>query len=443
MTRGPSRRRRRRERTSAVSAIALGVLLTWGCGSDDGTSGAGSRDDDSGSQLGQVDAADRDSASPEDAKVEAEDARLTVQWDANVADGDASDAAGPDRVVQIAGGGGNFYCAAMASGTVRCWGDNPGGTLGDGTTVKRTTPVVVQGLTDAVSVSVGLEHACALRVAGTVVCWGRDQRGQLGDGRGLNDPGQEQHAPVAVPGLVAVQISAGGQHTCARRASGTVVCWGSDDFGQLGDGATTQQSSPVAVTSPLVLEDAIELSGGLFHTCARRATGTVVCWGAYSGESTPIAALSNVSQVSAGVYNTCVRLSNQSVSCWGDNSSGKSGATDFSSPVIAPTAVGGLSGVTQLSVGYDHTCARLASGGVRCFGADAYSQLGDGAITDTNVPVAVKNLTDAVEVAAGGSSTCARRATGSVVCWGDNSGGQLGDGTTNAHAAPAPVHNLP
>jgi alpha-tubulin suppressor-like RCC1 family protein len=108
----------------------------------------------------------------------------------------------------------------------------------------RSTPVAVSGLSGAVEITTNYFHTCARRASGTVVCWGDNTFGQLGDGT----VGILRSTPVAVSGLSdAVEIDAGERHTCARRASGTVVCWGLGDNGQLGDGMMTTRLTPVAV----------------------------------------------------------------------------------------------------------------------------------------------------------------------------------------------------
>jgi alpha-tubulin suppressor-like RCC1 family protein len=131
-----------------------------------------------------------------------------------------------------------FSCAVLADGSVRCWGQGAFGALGDGTNTDHLAPgPAVSGLSSAVAIAAGTVWACALRADGTVRCWGANGHGELGDGTTTFQP-----TPVAVSGLSnAVAITAGAGHTCALRADGTVGCWGLNNEGQLGDGTTANR----------------------------------------------------------------------------------------------------------------------------------------------------------------------------------------------------------
>ncbi len=336
-----------------------------------------------------------------------------------------------------------FGCG-VASGTVRCWGDNTSGQLGDGTTTSRIAPAPVTGLSGATQVSTGAEHACAVLADGSVRCWGRGGTGATGDPDGIN-----RSTPITVPSLggTAVAVAASASSTCALLSVGTVRCWGAGSSGQLGNGTNTGlQTSPVTVDE---LTGVTQLTAGVEHFCAV-AGGLVRCWGfglfgqlgqgATASSSIPVTAtgLSGVTRVAAGFTHTCAQVAGGAVRCWGDNAYGQIG--DGTSTLrTAPTAVSGLSGVSSLSSSGYQTCG-VVSGGVRCWGSNQNSQLGDGTSADRYAPVTVFGLSGATSVEVGSRSACARRTDGTLRCWGDRSSGGLG--SAPIAATPRPVQTF-
>ncbi|MDO9019246.1 MAG: hypothetical protein Q8S73_26010 [Deltaproteobacteria bacterium] len=346
---------------------------------------------------------------------------------------------------------GNLHtCAIRSGGRVVCWGyNNAVGALGDGMTANSSTPVNVVGITDAVELSADVYHTCARRAGGSLVCWGQNVYGQLGNGTTANSM-----TPVPVTGLSdATAISSGTAHVCALRASGEVSCWGLNSSGQIGDGTTVNSAVPTTVSG---LMDAVSVTAGSTHTCARRAGGTVVCWGRNSngqlGDGTvadsrlpvTVSGLSDVVQVTAGVDVTCALRSTGSIVCWGGNESGQLG-NGGTTPSRTPVAVSGLSDAVGLVRDFNlyHLCARRAGGAVVCWGGNMRGGLGNGTTRDATTPVPVAGLDDATELTAGIYHTCARRSAGSVFCWGGNMSGQLGDGTMVDRASPVVVVGLP
>ena len=187
---------------------------------------------------------------------------------------------GLGTVAQIALGKSHACARAVGSdgrddrgGVVHCWGDNAAGELGDGTTIAGSLPVLVDGIR-AVELAVGDDHTCARTQDGAVLCWGSDASGQLGDG--AIAPSKPTPQPVA--GITdAIELAIGDDHSCALLAGGSVRCWGGNDQGQLGDG-TIGGSRALAVT-PLGVERAIEIAAGGAHTCARIEERAALCWG--------------------------------------------------------------------------------------------------------------------------------------------------------------------
>ncbi len=176
-------------------------------------------------------------------------------------------------------------CALLSSGEVYCWGWNVFGTVGDGTGASTETPTFVMG--GAAQLTVGNFQACALQMTGAVKCWGDNSLGQVGD-----DSMEQRNSPVDVTGLSAnIQlVRAGRGHTCAINTTGHVLCWGSNVYGHVGDGTTTQRNAPVATLLDAVAKD---LALGDHFTCALAVNGSVFCWGRNSdsqlGDGTCIA----------------------------------------------------------------------------------------------------------------------------------------------------------
>ena len=168
------------------------------------------------------------------------------------------------------------HACSLSGGQVKCWGYNANGQLGDNTTTDRRVPTLVAGLSGVAQISVGGAHTCALLTAATVKCWGYNKYGQVGD-----NTTTDRHKPAATPiaGLTGViAISAGGNHTCALTVAHAVRCWGDNLTGQLGDGTTTDRHKPAA--TPIAgLTGVVAISAGGSHTCAVLAAGTVECWG--------------------------------------------------------------------------------------------------------------------------------------------------------------------
>jgi len=336
-------------------------------------------------------------------------------------------------------------CARASNGTVRCWGWNQFGQLGDGTLTHRSTPVTVVGLDRVVEVVVGHAHSCARRDDGTVRCWGLNSSGQLG-----NNTRRNSGVPVAVSGLTgALQLALGEGHTCARLGDATARCWGDNTHGQLGDGTAT--SRPFAGAVP-ALAGVEEVEAGNLHTCARLADTTVRCWGASNfgqvGDGyaethyrpAAVAGLRGAAALALGPYRSCARLDDGSVRCWGRNDTGQLGDGTRMSRTT-PVAVIGLAGALDLGLGAFHGCARLVDHTLRCWGSNAFGQLADGTAIDRPAPIPA-SVTGAVSVTAGEVHTCARTEDRAVRCWGGNGFGQIGDGATVNHGVPFMVPGL-
>ena len=347
----------------------------------------------------------------------------------------------PDEIAMAISAGSTHSCAVIAGGTVRCWGSNESGQLGDGTHSSSARPVLVSGVSDAVAVSAGGDFTCATLAGGTVKCWGSNEYGQLGTGTTFAD----SPVPMVVVGLSDVVGIASGEwkKACAVVSGGTVKCWG---LGMLGDGTGFNSSTPVDAVG---LTDAVAVSVGRFHSCALREVGTVKCWGQNYGSElgdgtniviqvlpVDVVGVADATQLGEGA--SCVGVSTGQAKCWGPNNSGQLGdGTNTTSNV--PVEVTSLTDVTAITKENQRACALLAGGAVKCWGG---GYLGDGGNHSSNTPVDVIGLTDATAISNGGVHSCALESSGKVKCWGYNSYGQLGDNTVDTSFSPVGVYGL-
>ena len=357
-----------------------------------------------------------------------------------------------DESVTQTSAGQSHTCALTTTGAVKCWGNNALGQLGDGSMTQRLTPVGVVGLGSGVAaISAGQNHTCALTTAGAVRCWGDNAYGQLGDGTTTQ---QSTPVNVSVLGSGVAAISAGDYHTCALTTTGAVKCWGYNGFGELGDSSTTNRPTPVDVVN--LGSGVAAISAGGFHTCALTTAGAVKCWG-YNGQGqlgdnsranrlTPIGVSvlgSGVAAISAGGFHTCALTTAGAVKCWGNNGQGQLG-DNSTTDRSAPVGVSGLgSGVAAISAGQYHTCALITAGAVKCWGRNVEGQQGDGTTTQRSTPVDVVGFSSGVAaISASREHTCALTTAGAVKCWGYNFYGQLGDNSMTQRLTPVDVVGL-
>lgn len=333
-------------------------------------------------------------------------------------------------IVEIAAGY-THTCALDVTGVVWCWGDNRDGELGDGTRDDHARPAPVRGLSDVTRIAVGTWHTCALRVDGAVFCWGNGILGTLGDGRN-----HTSDLPVPVTGVTdATAIAAGEDHVCAVRASGRLTCWGRNTWGQLGDGSKDDSNVPRAVMAYTAtptgwvtreMEDAVDVGAGYAHTCALHVDGRVRCWGANwygqlgNGTTTDttspvtINLVSRVREISLGHLDSCALLADGTARCWGSNAFGQigDGTKDDALVPVAPRlgegdAAPSLDGLVAIRAG-GHACAADVSGALWCWGANYTGQLGDGTTESRWLPRRVLAGGDALT----GSSTSRSPPTG-------------------------------
>jgi alpha-tubulin suppressor-like RCC1 family protein len=296
-----------------------------------------------------------------------------------------------------------------------------------------------------VAVSVRNYHTCAVTTSHAAYCWGSNAWGQLGDGSFTAG----STSPVLVTGGFSVtMISVGQTHSCALTANGTVYCWGGNFFGQLGDGTTTNRAMPAPVAGDLRFT---EISVGNYHTCGVSTNGTAYCWGenfptGKLGDGTrlnravPTAVLSGFrfTTVDAGHFHTCGVTTLGLAACWGSNTNGQLGdATVVDRPFPGPVV--GVTDFSTVSAGDVHSCGVTAAGAAYCWGRNTWGELGDGTTTGRTIPQLVIGGFTFVAVEGGAQQSCGITTSHVALCWGANEAGQLGDGTTTNRATPVAV----
>jgi alpha-tubulin suppressor-like RCC1 family protein len=261
-------------------------------------------------------------------------------------------------------------------------------------------------------------------------------------------------APVAASSRTYSSIAAGGSQTCALTARGTAYCWGDNNYGQLGDGTTTDsdENGPQAVIGGLKFA---RIAVGDEFTCGLTTRGAAYCWGyngyGQLGDGTvtdsevdgPQAVIGGYRFVSltAGEHHICALTARGAAYCWGRNFDGQLGdGTTDSSEENGPQMVVGGHRFASITGGEDHTCALTTRGAAYCWGYNDSGQLGDGTTDDTdgNPPQRVIGGHRFASISAGYEFTCGLTTRGTAFCWGNNSDGKLGDGTTNHSADDGP-----
>lgn len=409
--------------------------------------------------------------------------------------------------------GGYHTCALTSTGGMQCWGRNSSGQLGDGTNSSRSLPVAVDGLSSGVTrIAAGGDHTCALAAGSVMKCWGENGRGQVGDGTtadfnrptnvgGLGEPVVEMSLgddnscirstynrilcwgsgdygksgngnanqwnpetilrPWIVSGLTSapVRLALRRNTSCAATEAGGAMCWGVNDYGQVGNGAQTTSGGGIdssGASDVYGLESGVlDVAAGEQHACAAKADGTVWCWGRNNyhqladgttiARNTPVPVLgaSDAVAVTAGLSFTCALTSAGAVMCWGRNDSGQLGDGSLEDRDHAVAVVGLDHAVVSISAGERHICALLDDGGVKCWGRNFRGQVGDGSTTDRYLPTAIDDSgTPYAAISAGGEHTCGMTTAGAAKCWGYNPYGELGDGTQVQRTAPVSVDGL-
>ncbi|HEV3028950.1 MAG TPA: hypothetical protein VG457_15330, partial [Planctomycetota bacterium] len=353
-------------------------------------------------------------------------------------------------------GAGSLYSVALRSdGTVWAWGLSEG--LGTGGGTSSVLPVQVPSLIGVESIDGGQNSVLAIQSGGLLWGWGYNDWGQLGNGTSGVVP-----SPVPAVDLTGVVgAGAGTYFGVAFTTDHSLWSWGLGSTGQLGDGeAGAIDPYRVKVASPPALNSPVALSVGEGSTLALNSDGTVWSWGSDingalgngtsgggpSAYDVPavIAGLSGITLVAAGGQNGFAVGSGGKVWGWGYNNQGNAGCSASASPVLSPTQLPTLTGITAIAAGYSGGVAVGAGGAVWTWGYNVSGQLGIGTTTgQSNFPVQIPGFTGVVAVGAGENFCIALKSDGTVWAWGDNSTGQMGGATAGtSQSSPIQVPGL-
>ncbi len=378
-------------------------------------------------------------------------------------------------------------CAANVGGELFCWGLNDRGQLSVPGGEPLPRPVLSRLGTHVGEVTAGLGFTCDLEAQGGVTCWGDGRMGQLGWGQLFSSV--DGVAPSGGPWEA---VSAGGHHACALRGT-DVLCWGTDRYGASLGRRLDLQARCIRLESnelwPCALEPAglddprpfVEVSAGLWHTCARETSGSVWCWGANSlgqlGAATesecviedpihgdahfpcnwdprPVGLPEPATSVRAGAAHSCALGASGALHCWGfdvpiyGGQLGHGGSTGSRTPVRVEGGHSWKSVAVSRATIFGSTCALTTEGEAYCWGVGRLGGLGADAADVCPVadgapcallPIRVDTQARFTDLAVGDEFACGVTADQRVLCWGANELGQLGDGTFVSRAEPRPI----
>ncbi len=342
------------------------------------------------------------------------------------------------------GAGLSHTCGVTTNGTIYCWGAGLNGELGNGGNSSSNLRVQESTVnSNWASVTGGWAHSCATRTDGSLWCWGDNGEGQLGIGNSVDKNSPTRESTAATDWAA---VSAGGYHTCARKTSGAVYCWGMNDHGQIGQNSYDYRYKyPVQVGTATTWK---QLSSGMWHSCALKTDGMLWCWGyGWYGQlgygsigdklkPAKVNADTNWALVACGREHTCAKKKDGSLWCWGDNVTyGQLGIGNVRGQKTKPVKV--LTAITDwnaLSLGQFFSCGKRKSGAIYCWGSNGSGQIGIGKETNPKTQPTKSQGIGTVMIT-GGSHTCAIKSDNSLWCWGSNASGQLGFGSIDTHSS--------
>lgn len=345
-------------------------------------------------------------------------------------------------------GGGPSTCGQTTSDKIMCWGWGAGGQLGNGSTAQQLSPVFVEGGAVYPIVDTGGGHNCAINASSKLRCWGMNSEGQIGDNSTTS-----RSSPVNVDNAVNYQaVGLGFDHSCAITTGGVLKCWGKNNYGQLGDNSTTNSSVPKVIDAGVSYK---HVAGGSRNTCGITTTGILKCWGdnsygqlgigSFAASLVPVVVDSGVSYAYVDTafrfgYSACAITTAGILKCWGNNSSrmvGDGGTVNRTTPVV----IDDVNTYSKVTITDGHACALTITNSLLCWGNNQFGQSFSEARSQALSPIAVASGKTWKSVARGSEATCAIDSSDKLFCWGKNSYGQVGDGTNYIRSAPVPIMN--
>jgi alpha-tubulin suppressor-like RCC1 family protein len=338
---------------------------------------------------------------------------------------------------------------SLASSNVELWavGDGANGTLGDGTTVSKSSPVLVLGdfTWSKIAISSYTDHQAAIKTDGTLWTWGLNSLGQLGD----NTTTDRSSPGMTIDGANSWdKVACGYLHTLATKTDGTLWNWGYNAYGQLGDNTTTSRSSPVTTSGGGNIWNNIAV--GQNNSIATKTDGTLWTWGynlqgqlgdnTTTSRSTPVTTRgggTNWKSCAAARAHCLATKTDGTLWTWGWNNNGRLGdnsTTNRSSPV---TTAGGGTNWDKVAGGDSHSIATKTDGTLWTWGGNNSGRLGDNTAFNRSSPVTTAGGgTNWDKVAAADGHSIATKTDGTLWTWGKNNTGQLGDNTTTSRSSP-------
>jgi alpha-tubulin suppressor-like RCC1 family protein len=349
---------------------------------------------------------------------------------------------------------GSYTCAIAQNQMAYCWGRNSHGQLGDGSQMDRLEPVEVAGGIRFSMLTAGRTWTCGIDTDQQAYCWGGGYNGVLGDGSNY----QARYFPGLVGGGKRwLSLSAGGSHVCGIATDNQAYCWGTNYYGQLGNGKSGDGQGGTSVDElqpkAIVLSKSVrQIVAHQVGTCAITVDGETYCWGyngngelgigstsGNTGNGTPQKVLGGYvfESITAGGQSICGQVASGTIYCWGANSGQLS--SSFNSAVPQPVLFGGID-IRALSLGIsNHACGIAANGKAYCWGNNAWGKLGVVSPASSQNPIELSLGSSVSIITSGADHSCAILQAGELKCWGANINGERGDGTTSSKSVPTEI----